>query len=163
MLLTPQRNLKIADFGVARVEAQNPKDMTGATGTLGYMAPEVHYATVLDLYRNDYCHCISVLYRDNCLEQLVSVQVLEGKPYNRKCDVYSFGICLWEIYCCDMPYPDLSFADVSSAVVHQVCFQLLDSLSIIVHIPEHKRQNRPVILCVRMHVPDLHYNLMVST
>uniref|UniRef100_A0A0A9E1M3 non-specific serine/threonine protein kinase n=1 Tax=Arundo donax TaxID=35708 RepID=A0A0A9E1M3_ARUDO len=85
MLLDTQRNLKIADFGVARVEAQNPKDMTGATGTLGYMAPEV----------------------------------LEGKPYNRKCDVYSFGICLWEIYCCDMPYPDLSFADVSSAVVHQ--------------------------------------------
>lgn len=81
----PNRTLKIADFGVARVEAQNPKDMTGETGTLGYMAPEV----------------------------------LDGKPYNRKCDVYSFGICLWEIYCCDMPYPDLSFADVSSAVVRQ--------------------------------------------
>jgi serine/threonine protein kinase len=43
MLLDTQRNLKIADFGVARVEAQNPKDMTGATGTLGYMAPEVYY------------------------------------------------------------------------------------------------------------------------
>ncbi|XP_073100793.1 serine/threonine-protein kinase 52 [Elaeis guineensis] len=85
MLLDTQRNLKIADFGVARVEAQNPKDMTGETGTLGYMAPEV----------------------------------LEGKPYNRKCDVYSFGICLWEIYCCDMPYPDLSFVEVSSAVVRQ--------------------------------------------
>ncbi|XP_072957770.1 serine/threonine-protein kinase 52-like [Typha angustifolia] len=85
MLLDSHRNLKIADFGVARVEAQNPKDMTGETGTLGYMAPEV----------------------------------LDGKPYNRKCDVYSFGICLWEIYCCDMPYPDLSFADVSSAVVRQ--------------------------------------------
>lgn len=42
MLLDTQRNLKIADFGVARVEAQNPKDMTGATGTLGYMAPEVY-------------------------------------------------------------------------------------------------------------------------
>ncbi|XP_033140546.1 serine/threonine-protein kinase STY13 isoform X2 [Brassica rapa] len=40
MLLDYQRNLKIADFGVARVEAQNPKDMTGETGTLGYMAPE---------------------------------------------------------------------------------------------------------------------------
>ncbi|KAM0998872.1 hypothetical protein ACFX2I_005697 [Malus domestica] len=37
----------------------------------------------------------------------------------RKCDVYSFGFCLWEIYCCDMPYPNLSFADVSSAVVRQ--------------------------------------------
>lgn len=83
MLLDTNRTLKIADFGVARVEAQNPKDMTGETGTLGYMAPEV----------------------------------LDGKPYNRKCDVYSFGICLWEIYCCDLPYPDLSFAEVSSAVV----------------------------------------------
>ncbi|CAN4091286.1 unnamed protein product [Withania somnifera] len=85
MLLDTSRNLKIADFGVARVEAQNPKDMTGETGTLGYMAPEV----------------------------------LNGKPYNRKCDVYSFGICLWEIYCCDLPYTDLSFAEVSSAVVRQ--------------------------------------------
>ncbi|KAK9747721.1 hypothetical protein RND81_02G011400 [Saponaria officinalis] len=85
MLLDTSRTLKIADFGVARVEAQNPRDMTGETGTLGYMAPEV----------------------------------LDGKPYNRKCDVYSFGICLWEIYCCDMPYPDLSFADVSYAVVRQ--------------------------------------------
>ncbi|XP_010435069.1 PREDICTED: serine/threonine-protein kinase HT1-like [Camelina sativa] len=83
MLLDGQKNLKIADFGVARVEALNPKDMTGETGTLGYMAPEV----------------------------------IDGKPYNRRCDVYSFGICLWEIYCCDMPYPDLSFVDVSSAVV----------------------------------------------
>lgn len=43
MLLDTQRTLKIADFGVARVEAQNPKDMTGETGTLGYMAPEVFF------------------------------------------------------------------------------------------------------------------------
>ncbi|KAJ6351271.1 hypothetical protein OIU78_007232 [Salix suchowensis] len=41
MLLDSHRNLKIADFGVARVEAQNPCEMTGETGTLGYMAPEV--------------------------------------------------------------------------------------------------------------------------
>ncbi|KAI3980929.1 hypothetical protein MKX01_025494 [Papaver californicum] len=85
MLLDSKLTVKIADFGVARVEAQNPSDMTGETGTLGYMAPEV----------------------------------LDGKPYNRRCDVYSFGICLWEIYCCAMPYPDLSFAEVSSAVVQQ--------------------------------------------
>ncbi|CAM8949184.1 unnamed protein product [Rhodiola kirilowii] len=80
-----QQTLKIADFGVARVEAQNPCEMTGETGTLGYMAPEV----------------------------------LQGKPYNRRCDVYSFGICLWEIYCCDMPYPNLSEIAISSAVVQQ--------------------------------------------
>ncbi|GAB4845648.1 hypothetical protein Ancab_039049 [Ancistrocladus abbreviatus] len=85
MLLDKSRTLKIADFGVARVEASNPNDMTGETGTLGYMAPEV----------------------------------LNGNPYNRKCDVYSFGICLWEIYCCDMPYPDLSFSEVTTAVVRQ--------------------------------------------
>ncbi|RVX20704.1 Serine/threonine-protein kinase HT1 [Vitis vinifera] len=94
MLLDAHRTLKIADFGVARVEAQNPRDMTGETGTLGYMAPERHGTTI---HR----------------------KVLDGKPYNRKCDVYSFGICLWETYCCDMPYPDLSFADISSAVVRQ--------------------------------------------
>ncbi|KAI3474876.1 hypothetical protein Pfo_030187 [Paulownia fortunei] len=85
MLLDKNRTVKIADFGVARVEASNPNDMTGETGTLGYMAPEV----------------------------------LNGNPYNRKCDVYSFGICLWEIYCCDMPYPNLSFSELTSAVVRQ--------------------------------------------
>lgn len=42
MLLDKARTVKIADFGVARVEAQNPNEMTGETGTLGYMAPEVY-------------------------------------------------------------------------------------------------------------------------
>ncbi|MFS7888706.1 putative dual-specificity kinase TKL-Pl-4 family [Helianthus anomalus] len=46
-------------------------------------------------------------------------EVLNGSAYNRKCDVYSFGICLWEIYCCDMPYPDLSFLEVTSVAVRQ--------------------------------------------
>lgn len=46
MLLDKTRTVKIADFGVARVEASNPSDMTGETGTLGYMAPEV--LTLLD-------------------------------------------------------------------------------------------------------------------
>lgn len=41
MLLDKTRTVKIADFGVARLEASNPNDMTGETGTLGYMAPEV--------------------------------------------------------------------------------------------------------------------------
>ncbi|XP_006655137.1 serine/threonine-protein kinase STY13-like [Oryza brachyantha] len=39
-------------------------------------------------------------------------EVLDGKPYNHKCDVYSFGICLWEIYCC------ANFIDVTSAALH---------------------------------------------
>ncbi|KAL8161391.1 hypothetical protein V2J09_012880, partial [Rumex salicifolius] len=92
MLLDKTRALKIADFGVARVEASNPHDMTGETGTLGYMAPEVG---------------------------VFNPAVLNGNAYNRKCDVYSFGICLWEIYCCKMPYHDLSFSEVTSAVVNK--------------------------------------------
>ncbi|KAI3995064.1 hypothetical protein MKX01_020836 [Papaver californicum] len=86
MLMDKKRTLKIADFGVARVEAKDPRDMTVLTGTLGYMAPEV----------------------------------LHGDPYNKMCDVYSYGICLWEIYCCDIPFPDLvNHVDVSSAFIQQ--------------------------------------------
>ncbi|ESW15291.1 hypothetical protein PHAVU_007G060400 [Phaseolus vulgaris] len=85
MLLDCNKNLKIADFGVARIEAINQSEMTSETGTYGYMAPEV----------------------------------LNGKPYNRKCDVYSFGICLWEIYSCNVPFSKLSLATVSCAVINQ--------------------------------------------
>ncbi|KAL8105067.1 serine/threonine-protein kinase 52-like [Apium graveolens] len=46
-------------------------------------------------------------------------EVIDGKAYDRKCDVYSFAICLWEIYCCDRPYAKLSSADASSQVVQQ--------------------------------------------
>ncbi|XP_076941532.1 serine/threonine-protein kinase 54-like [Bidens hawaiensis] len=31
-------------------------------------------------------------------------EVASKMPYGQKCDVYSFGICLWEIYTCDMAY-----------------------------------------------------------
>ncbi|KAK2971098.1 hypothetical protein RJ640_005245, partial [Escallonia rubra] len=106
MLLDKTRTIKIADFGVARVEASNPNDMTGETGTLGYMAPE------------DVCLTGALANTSNFISYS-PFQVLNGNPYNRKCDVYSFGICLWEIYCCDMPYPDLSFSEVTSAVVRQ--------------------------------------------
>nr|KJB53125.1 hypothetical protein B456_008G294700 [Gossypium raimondii] len=49
MLLDKTRTVKIADFGVARVEASNPNDMTGETGTLGYMAPEFRDLFVGDI------------------------------------------------------------------------------------------------------------------
>ncbi|XWS48155.1 hypothetical protein CRYUN_Cryun13aG0048600 [Craigia yunnanensis] len=50
MLLDKTRTVKIADFGVARVEASNPNDMTGETGTLGYMAPEVQRLLLFQFY-----------------------------------------------------------------------------------------------------------------
>jgi len=51
MLLDKTRTVKIADFGVARIEASNPNDMTGETGTLGYMAPEVNSLPLFNLSR----------------------------------------------------------------------------------------------------------------
>lgn len=62
------------------------------------------------------------------IDEKNKIKVLNGSPYNRKCDVYSFGICLWEIYCCDMPYPDLSFSEVTSAVVRQVLLNYIFTL-----------------------------------
>ncbi|CAK9137777.1 unnamed protein product [Ilex paraguariensis] len=83
ILLDKNHNVKITEFGVSRVEALNPNEITGQTGIVHYMAPEV----------------------------------LRYEAYNRKCDVYSFGICLWEIYCCDIPYSKLGhFEQASSAV-----------------------------------------------
>lgn len=41
VLLDKDGRVKIADFGVARLEASNLAEMTGYTGTPGYMAPEV--------------------------------------------------------------------------------------------------------------------------
>ncbi|GAV77672.1 Pkinase_Tyr domain-containing protein, partial [Cephalotus follicularis] len=82
LLLTKDRRIKITDFGVSRHE--NPEEiMTGRTGTMGYMAPEVY----------------------------------NKRFYNRKCDVYSFGICLWEIYICSIgkPYPKLTFSQLCNS------------------------------------------------
>ncbi|KAL3528598.1 hypothetical protein ACH5RR_007920 [Cinchona calisaya] len=39
-------------------------------------------------------------------------EVLCSSPYDHKCDVFSFGICLWEIYCCARPNFTTSFRPV---------------------------------------------------
>lgn len=85
LILDENGKVKIADFGVARLQARDLSEMTGNTGTPGYMAPEV----------------------------------LELKPYDKKCDVYSFGICLWEIFCCRMPYSNYAFSEQISDVVYK--------------------------------------------
>lgn len=85
LILDQHGKVKIADFGVARLQAWDLSEMTGNTGTPGYMAPEV----------------------------------LESKPYDKKCDVYSFGICLWEIFCCRMPYSNYAFSELISDVMYK--------------------------------------------
>ncbi|CAI0386368.1 unnamed protein product [Linum tenue] len=46
-------------------------------------------------------------------------EVFASKPYDSKCDVYSFGICLWEIYCCEAPFAHLGFSHQTSPVVYK--------------------------------------------
>lgn len=75
MLLDTSRNLKIADFGVARVEAMNPSDMTGETGTLGYMAPEVGVSMGLPLY------CLSLFHDFKYKYKLQLTSYLHGTVY----------------------------------------------------------------------------------
>nr|XP_025884468.1 serine/threonine-protein kinase STY13-like [Solanum lycopersicum] len=44
-------------------------------------------------------------------------EVLSGSSYDHKCDVYSFAICLWEMYACLFPYPQhISHSKIS----HQI-------------------------------------------
>ncbi|CAN1187502.1 Serine/threonine-protein kinase STY13 [Linum perenne] len=47
-------------------------------------------------------------------------EVFECRPYDRKCDVYSFGISLWEIYCCDSSFAHYGFSQNTSASVYKV-------------------------------------------
>ncbi|CAN1187497.1 Serine/threonine-protein kinase STY13 [Linum perenne] len=46
-------------------------------------------------------------------------EVFECRPYDRKCDVYSFGISLWEIYCCDSSFAHYGFSQNTSASVYK--------------------------------------------
>ena len=50
LLFDKNHTLKIVDFGVSRLEASNPSEMTGSTGTIGYMAPEVYTPTLYIFY-----------------------------------------------------------------------------------------------------------------
>eukprot|EP00271_Cylindrocystis_brebissonii_P017489 TRINITY_DN4568_c0_g2_i1.p1 TRINITY_DN4568_c0_g2~~TRINITY_DN4568_c0_g2_i1.p1 ORF type:complete len:350 (+),score=78.71 TRINITY_DN4568_c0_g2_i1:375-1424(+) len=54
ILMDQKGVLKIADFGVARIEATNPVDMTCETGTVRWMAPEIidhkPYTRKVDVY-----------------------------------------------------------------------------------------------------------------
>lgn len=56
MLLDKIHTMKIVDFRVAGLEASNLNDMTGNSGTLRYVAPEVHtlFELVLITIRANY-------------------------------------------------------------------------------------------------------------
>jgi serine/threonine protein kinase len=80
--------LKVFDFGLCtlvrtRTNASDTYEMTGNTGSLRYMAPEV------------------------CLQE----------PYTEKCDVYSYGIMLWQMARDRVPFQGFGKTDFIRQVV----------------------------------------------
>lgn len=84
LLLDENEVVKVADFGVARVQSQSGI-MTAETGTYRWMAPEI----------------------------------IEHKPYDRKADIFSFGIVLWELLTGKVPYADLTPLQAAVGVVQK--------------------------------------------
>ncbi|CAM6085958.1 unnamed protein product [Calypogeia fissa] len=84
LLMDENEVVKVADFGVARVQDQRGI-MTAETGTYRWMAPEV----------------------------------IEHKTYDRKIDVFSFAIVLWELLTGRLPYADLTPLQAAVGVVQK--------------------------------------------
>lgn len=48
-------------------------------------------------------------------------EVLQGKPLDEKCDVYSFAIVLWEIYTREEPFPEFtSYREFKRAIIENI-------------------------------------------
>ncbi|KAE8696775.1 hypothetical protein F3Y22_tig00110646pilonHSYRG00047 [Hibiscus syriacus] len=84
--------VKVADFGVARVQAQ-PGVMTAETGTYRWMAPEFHPGLT---------YCLLLV------------------PYDHKADVFNFGVVLWELLTGKLPYESLTPLQAAVGVVQKV-------------------------------------------
>jgi len=74
--------LAIADFGLARIQANVGVKMTAETGSYRWMAPEV----------------------------------IKHEEYNWRCDVYSYGIMVWEMMTYQIPFNNMMPVEAAFAV-----------------------------------------------
>jgi serine/threonine protein kinase len=74
---------------------RNIQDLTGAKGTLLYMAPEGKKKEGRS----------RILFFQYVFFFFFFFPVMMGAPFNEKADVYSFGIVLWEILTFTEPFP----------------------------------------------------------
>ncbi|BAT72948.1 hypothetical protein VIGAN_01039600 [Vigna angularis var. angularis] len=97
LLIFGDKSIKIADFGVARIEVQT-EGMTPETGTYRWMAPW------------------------SCLDGSQSLhdeEMIQHRPYTQKVDVYSFGIVLWELITGMLPFQNMTAVQAAFAVVNK--------------------------------------------
>ena len=91
--------LKLCDFGTAK---KLEHTLTNAVGTIRYMAPEVIRGRGrIEIASNNYCNitpsvCLSVCCLSVCLSVCLRLPPT-GRYYTPRCDVFSFGIVVWEM------------------------------------------------------------------
>ncbi|KAG6532983.1 hypothetical protein ZIOFF_006843 [Zingiber officinale] len=95
LLIVADKSIKIADFGVARIEVKT-EGMTPETGTYRWMAPHNRL-------------CVAGNARE----------MIQHRPYNQKVDVYSFGIVLWELITGMLPFQNMTAVQAAFAVVNR--------------------------------------------
>lgn len=66
-----------------------------------------------------YCDVVS---DDSGTYRWMAPEMIKRKPYDRKVDVYGFGLILWEMVAGSLPYKNMTPIQAAFAVVHQVPF-----------------------------------------
>ncbi|KAM7262765.1 hypothetical protein ACFE04_000448 [Oxalis oulophora] len=142
LLIAADKSIKIADFGVARIEVQT-EGMTPETGTYRWMAPLLVLIEGADCYQwyktvmlgssnsnQHFDHLMHPVFTAVCMVfeyavgyffyfDNVATEMIQHRPYTQKVDVYSFGIVLWELITGLLPFQNMTAVQAAFAVVNK--------------------------------------------
>jgi len=105
ILLTRDHRAKIADFGMSVANAG--QELTAETGTYRYMAPGkfIHFRLNIE---ERFCSSLIAF--------PFVTEVIRHESYSSNADVYSFGICLWQLITRQIPFSTLTPIQAAYAV-----------------------------------------------
>jgi len=115
ILLSTEGVTKVCDFGLARFweRGQHSAQLTKGVGTPEYLAPELVIAA------GDSSSSMNRL--STCLKKSDDEMVHCSETSVSKCDVFSFGICLWALLKRQHPYYDEHLKQMSQIqILHEV-------------------------------------------